>query len=441
MQGHAFRRSEPFPMRSGSQIRDTALADVQTPPAIRSVAVGVAALFFLLTFVLLLTPWQQSALGTGRVIAYAPADRQQVVQAPVKGRVAEWFVMEGDKVEAGAPLVQIVDNDPELVGRMQSQRANLDDEISALDQQIASYTSKTQLLTAGVDVVVAELDSKIAQKTRMQVGERAQVNTARANESRIRALAADGISSTREAEVALLKLQEAEAKLSARGSEIRAAEHQRSKARVEAQAKLASAQAELESAKQKRAEVERKRSELDSKLARQRAQMITAPRAGTVLRLHGQPGGAQVKEGDNLVTLVPSTESRAVEVWIDGNDMPFVDVGGHVRLAFEGWPALQFVGLPGTSQGTFAGQVGFIDATDDSGKFRVVVVPEDESWPAPDVLRQGVRAKGWLLLGRVSLGYELWRQLNGFPAVPTVRKGDSVAIPSAKKPRASALLK
>jgi hypothetical protein len=32
-------------------------------------------------------------------------------------------------------------------------------------------------------------------------------------------------------------------------------------------------------------------------------------------------------------------------------------------------------------------------------------------------LRQGVRANGWILLDEVRLGYELWRQFNGFPPV------------------------
>jgi hypothetical protein len=68
--------------------------------------------------------------------------------------------------------------------------------------------------------------------------------------------------------------------------------------------------------------------------------------------------------------------------------------------------------------GTFGGRVAFVDATDDGkGDFRVVVVPDedDQPWPSSRFLRQGVRAKGWFLLNEVRLGYELWRQFNGFP--------------------------
>jgi membrane fusion protein, adhesin transport system len=86
-------------------------------------------------------------------------------------------------------------------------------------------------------------------------------------------------------------------------------------------------------------------------------------------------------------------------------------------VQFEGWPALQFSGWPSVAIGTFAGRVSFVDATDNgAGQFRIVVVPEPGTdWPAPVYLRQGVRAQGWVQLGKVKLGFELWRQFNGFP--------------------------
>lgn len=111
---------------------------------------------------------------------------------------------------------------------------------------------------------------------------------------------------------------------------------------------------------------------------------------------------------------------------------------------FEGWPAIQLPGFPGASAGTYAGRLAFVDATDDgAGKFRVVVVPDprEPAWPDPVRLRQGVRAKGWVLLGRVSLGYELWRRMNGFPPLPSIEK-DSAPLPAvSKKPRVPGELK
>ena len=41
----------------------------------------------------------------------------------------------------------------------------------------------------------------------------------------------------------------------------------------------------------------------------------------------------------------------------------------------------------------------------------------EDGRPDNRYLRQGVRANGWVLLKQVPLGYEIWRQLNGFPPV------------------------
>lgn len=156
---------------------------------------------------------------------------------------------------------------------------------------------------------------------------------------------------------------------------------------------------------------------MDVRLARQMTQSVKAPLAGTILRVISGQGAQIVKAGQILATIVPETDSRAVELWVDGNDVPLLRDGAEVRLQFEGWPAIQFSGWPGAAYGTYGGKVALIDASDSgNGKFRVVIVPlEEEPWPNQEFLRQGVRAKGWILLDQVSLAYELWRQFNGFP--------------------------
>jgi multidrug efflux pump subunit AcrA (membrane-fusion protein) len=154
------------------------------------------------------------------------------------------------------------------------------------------------------------------------------------------------------------------------------------------------------------------------KLSRQETQLITSPRDGTILRVLYGSGSVQVKKNQQIATFVPDVESNAVEIYVDGNDLPLIQKKGKVRLQFEGWPAVQFSGWPSVAIGTFGGIVKSTDpSVSDNGKFRVIIVPDenDQKWPDTQYLRQGTRVLAWLLLNEVSIGFELWRKLNGFP--------------------------
>ena len=95
---------------------------------------------------------------------------------------------------------------------------------------------------------------------------------------------------------------------------------------------------------------------------------MKAPRNGTILRiLHGS-GAIFIKEGDIIATFVPETKSPAVVAYINGNDLPLVYPGRHVRLQFEGWPAVQFSGWPSVAVGTFGGVVKLVDPSASDGK-------------------------------------------------------------------------
>jgi hypothetical protein len=189
--------------------------------------------------------------------------------------------------------------------------------------------------------------------------------------------------------------------------------------RAEMESKIQEAMSKLQSARSDVADTLNSLSKLQVDISRQHSQRVVAPRDGVVLRLLAPEGGALVGPGQPLLELVPEARDRAVEVWVDGNDAPLIEPGRHVRLQFEGWPAVQFAGWPSVAVGTFGGRVAFVDAHGNgTGSFRVVVTPDPDEhvdWPPSRYLRQGARAKAWILLERVRLGYELWRQFNGFP--------------------------
>ena len=99
----------------------------------------------------------------------------------------------------------------------------------------------------------------------------------------------------------------------------------------------------------------------------------------------------------------------------------------------RGWPILQFSGLPQLSTGTFLGTIKIIDPSDDGrGRFRIIVKRKEGAiWPSPELLRQGVRTRGWVQMNQVPLWFEIWRLINDLPPAtpPLTTGGESAANP------------
>ena len=170
------------------------------------------------------------------------------------------------------------------------------------------------------------------------------------------------------------------------------------------------------------AEVEAELTRVDVNLSRQSVQIVTAPRDGVILRVYAGDAATVVNAGQVVASFVPTGIERAVEIFIDGRDVALVKPGAKARLQFEGWPAVQFSGWPSIAIGTFAAEVVAIDpSADASGRFRVLLVERVDDvnpksrWPDEQYVRFGATARGWILLETVSVGYEVWRQLNNFP--------------------------
>ena len=423
------------------------LKAAQTAPITARFARSLISLFLALLVFLAMTPWQQNVQGHGRVVAYTPADRQQTIGAPVEGRISRWFVKEGSRVKQGEVIAELQDNDPLLLQRLNNEHQVLLDRQSAVENRVETFRqqlrmaelSRPQALTASE----ARLEmGKQRQKAAVQTldAARAAKQTASLNLSRQQQLQQKGLASRRTLELAELEMNQrdaeserAQASLNAAKSEVDALNADWLRLSADTTASVEKTRAELNKAIEDQNYVRADLLKLETRLARQQTQAIKAPRDGTLLRLLANPNAEQLKAGQALAILVPDTEQRAVELWVDGNDLPLIVTGSHVRLQFEGYPSVQFGGWPEFSVGSFGGQVSLIDATDDGkGHFRILVSPDpsDIAWPDVRFLRQGVRVNGWILLGRVSLGYEMWRIFNGFPALvlpePQIKESSSV---------------
>jgi adhesin transport system membrane fusion protein len=412
---------------------------VRAPHATRILASILTLLFLVIVAALIFTPWQQSVPGKGRVIALTPVERQQSLEAPVEGRIVKWHVVEGTRVKAGDVVVEMADQDPNMLARLSSVREAVDGRFAASSRRVDEMNhqilqleeSRRNAISAARSRVQMAIDRLNAAEQNLEAARARQI-TAELNRERQKKLFDKGLTSQRNVELAQLEMDSAAADLLARQAALNATKNDQValeadllKVTTDQNALIRSARASLESAK---ADVQSARAESErasGSLSRQSTQLVRAPRDGTIFRLFAQPGSELLKSGEKLADFVPDVTSPVVELFLNGNDVPLVRRHDLVRLQFNGWPAIQFVGWPSVAVGTFGGRVILVDSTDNGkGQFRVLVEPDpaDSPWPSKAYLRQGVQANGWVLLKQVPLGFELWRQFNGFP--PVIAEGE-----------------
>jgi len=428
----------PFEAFAGDEegVALSVLAEVRTPRSLRVLAAVLTTLLVASTLALVMLPWQQTVVGDGRVVAFSPLDRRQTIEAPIEGRVVRWFVREGSRVAANDPVVEISDNDPEILARLALERDATERRALAARARALALEEQARAIEAARAAAVTAATERVGMaQDRIRAAEQtldaalATSRTADWNIVRQEKLASLGGASRRTFELAQLERDRARAEVERARAALSAARREEASLRMDRERITADVSASLEGVKAAReaaladaAAADAAKAPIETRLARQSTMLVRAPRAGTIFSLAAFQGAEMIRANDPLATLVPDTDARAVELWVDGNDVPLITEGRTARLQFEGWPAFQFSGWPSVAVGTFPGKVALVDATDNGkGKFRIVIVPESEAdWPSARFLRQGGRAHGWVLLEQVGLGWELWRQFNGFPPVVTM---------------------
>ncbi len=457
-----------------------ALRLARTSRIARTVARFLLWSLALTSVLMLFAPWQQSVRGSGNVIAYTPMLRSQTIEAPVKGRVVRWGenVYENARVSEGELIVEIQDLDSERLARLQDQEdasrrqveaaeaqlqaaqrnvSTLRTIVATYERQLQAYREVREQTRALADAAVAVAEQKLAAEQQFLQEQLAALAQLEADYVRQKQLFQEGLASQlkfQEAErkwkETVAKVSKAEAYVDAARNDLEGKKRDRDvklrKADIDIQyatallrkasSDVAKAEAEAAKAAAELSKAQKELLEIQTKVARQKTQVVVAPFDGILVQVIPNLGGRVLKEGELICTVVPDTEERAAQIWLNGNDAPLVSPGRHVRLQFEGWPAIQFTGWPSVAVGTFGGRVVSVDPVDDgNGRFRVLVLPDptDRPWPTSRYLRQGVRANGWVLLERVPLWFELWRRFNAFP--PSVKIEEPSKAKSMPKKR------
>lgn len=365
----------------------------------------------LVFLIFMFLPWQQNIRGTGKVTALNPMNRPQTVQAVIAGQIRKWHVQEGQLVSKGDTIVTISEVkekyfDPQLLVRMQEQ-------IRAKESSLVSKDQKSKALTRQIRALKEGMKNKIDQTQAKLEAEEVRFKNAESQYQRNKKLYEAG-------NIPLTKFQDIEYKFQGAQADYTNARIEIGRVEAEYLDKISKAESDLSNTLAEifdgQAELAKYRNEYANTEIRSSQYQILAPQNGTVVKAMKAGLGETIKEGDPVCTIMPGATDVAVELYVKAMDVPLLSKGRHVRIQFDGWPALQFSGWPSVSVGTFGGNVEVIDYVNSKpGMFRVLVVPDSLDQPWPKKLRNGSGIKGWVMLDDVPMWYEMWRQLNGFP--------------------------
>lgn len=394
----------------------------------------------LAVFIVLFLPWTQNIRSKGYVTALRPDQRPQTVQSILAGRIEAWYISEGDYVAKGDTILRISEVKDEyfdslLLPRTQMQvdakalsAKSYGEKVGALQDQISALQQNNILRLQQAENKLRMAELKVQSDSIELVQAKVNFDIGTYQLKRSENLYDEGLRSLTDLESRKLKFQEVQAKLISSENKLLSSKNELITATIDLDAidndfkdKLSKAESDKYTAMSSQFDAEASTTKLENQYSnyerRTGYRHILAPQDGYIAKAIQVGIGETIKEGDEIVNIVPANAELAVEMFVQPVDLPLIEVGNKVRFIFDGWPAIVFSGWPQISNGTFSGIVVAIDQfAGANNQYRVLVIedPEEVSWP--DLLRMGSGADGIALLNDVPVWYEIWRQLNGFPA-------------------------
>ena len=395
-------------------------------------------LFFVLILILFV-PWTQNINTSGIVTTQFQEQRPQQINSVIPGKIIKWWVKEGDFVQKGDTIVELADTkddylDPRLIERTNDQLVAKKQKVDFYDTKISNINGQLIAIEAGFKLKEASIKNKIQQLERKILIDSAELAAAKidlevgTNQfNRAGKMLNDGIISlvdyerrTQSFNKAKAGFQEKQQKFLNTKQDVLIARIELNTLKQDVNDKLFKLKGEIASSNTEKstviAEVAKNENELSNYRIRGSQKWLVAPQTGQIIKAKKAGINEIVKEGEMIVEIVPNVFLYAVELFVKPMDLALLNKGQDVRLQFDGYPAIVFSGWPNSSYGTFAGKISAIETNrNESGKFRVLIVPDQQEKKWPTNLKIGTGVKGFALLNDVPIWYELWRQLNGFP--------------------------
>lgn len=404
----------------------------------------------LLSLVISFLPWTQNIRSKGMVSTLRPEQRPQTINSIIAGRLETWYVQEGDFVKTGdtiARISEVKDDyfDDQLLDRTKNQLnlkeqtvESYKDKVKAKDNQLNALGEQRGLKLEQARIKLQQTELKVQNDSIAYEAAKVNYITAKHQYDRIDSLYQLGLKSLIDLEKRNLKLQETKAyEVEAKNkwfnsrSEMIALRIEISNILTKFESDIAKVQSEkfttLSDQFDAESMVNKLKNQYSNYEVRSGFYYIVAPTDGYITKTYYTGIGETLKEGAPLVSMMPTNYQLAVELYVDPIDLPLLKRGQHVRIQFDGWPAIVFSGWPNVSYGTYGGTIYAIDQyLGENGKYRVLVRPDEKDHPWPTALRYGSGTKTMILLNDVPIYYELWRKINGFP--PDYYKGEKTGV-------------
>lgn len=415
-------------------------------PATRPWLIGLGLILLGILFL----PWTQNIRSKGQITSLYQEQKPQKIYSPIAGKISRWWVKEGDFVEQGDTLAKISEIkaeylDPKLILRTQEQLDAKKGTVEFYEQKVKATEDQIVNLRTSKTLKQDQLTNKITALQQKITGERSELEAANNEYNLVKdqfernsKMYKEGLISQTQFQQRNAAMQNSLAKKTIAENkvnqtlqeiqntkiELRGVDQEYSEKMNKAEGEKFQSLGMIETGKGDIAKLE---NQVSSYTIRDGMYYILAPQSGQVINAKKAGIGEILKDGEELLTIVPQNTNYAVEMYVRPVDLPLVSPGQEVRFIFDGFPAIIFAGgWPDQSFGTFPGKIRAVENNiDEKGMFRVIVVedPKDKKWPKQ--IKMGAGAQGIALLNDVPLWYELWRNINGFPAdFYTVKKDE-----------------
>lgn len=397
-------------------------------------------IFMALAIVTLFLPWTQNIKTTGTVTTLYQEQRPQLLNSPIPGRITKWHVKNGDYVKKGDTILQLSEikedyMDPMLLSRTEDQveakkgvRDFYEAKIGTTDAQLQALNSSRELKLQQLKVKIQQLNNKLAAEEAELKAANNELNLSADQYERQQKMYDEGLVSLTQFQQRSVSYQNALAKKTAAENKLAQTRQEIITVNIEQNAtvqdyteKLSKIQGErftsMGQIESSTGEIAKLESQMSNYKIRQGLYYVLASQDGQIVQLSKSGIGEILKDGESIGSIVPLNVDYAVEIYIKPVDLPLVKPGQRVMCIFDGFPAIVFSGWPNTSYGVFAGKVIAVESNiTTNGMFKALVVEEKGKKAWPPQIKMGAGVQGIAILNDVPIWYELWRNINGFPA-------------------------